>query len=208
MGRQAKTLDPATHWERGDEAITIRLTERHTEKTLTNDQVVEVDDAFITAGFASNRTRPKKLVLGALTNALDYLATPYKPYVFKKLTRDTFGTERPHGPHQMLRVRLLLCAALFQAWRLDHQSEPRINRKIVQKDKRTTRTPFVIFAAQILAIARIGKVEDSLMLYRSYERATHAGTPYDDWVRVQTIFKLPKASKKVPRRAIYRVSKP
>lgn len=190
MGSKPKPLHPASHWVRGDEAISQRLNERFTEHPLTPDQITEVDDALISASFTSNRTRPKNLILVALANALDYLATPYKPYVFKKLTRDTFGANRPYGPHQKLRARLLLGAALFQAWRLGHGTEPRINRKIVEKDKRTVRTPFVIFAAQILAIAKIGKVEDSLMLYRSFERATHAGIPYDDWVKTQTIFKI------------------
>jgi hypothetical protein len=65
----------------------------------------------------------------------------------------------------------LLISAIFLAWRIAFQKEPRINRKIVKKDKHTIRTPFVVFAAQILAIAKIGKVEDNLNHYRVHERS-------------------------------------
>jgi len=172
MGRKRKPIDPSKEWQRGDEAITQRLGEPISNGApLSQAKIAEVDDALITAGFASNRTRPRNLILAALANTLEYQKTPYKPYVFKKLTRITFGTDRPKGPHQKVHARRLLISALFLAWRTAFQKEPRINRKIVQKDLRTTRTPFVVFAAQILAIAKIGKVEDNLNHYRVHERS-------------------------------------
>jgi hypothetical protein len=175
MGRKRKPIDPSKYWKRGDLAITRRLKEPISDGVqLTQAQMDEVDDALISAGFPRNRTRPRNLILAALSHALDYQKTPYKPYVFKKLTRDTFGTDRPKGPHQKIRIRILLISALFLAWRIAFQKEPRINRKIVQKDKRTVRTDFVVFAAQILAMAKIGKVEDNLNQYRIHERSVRS----------------------------------
>ena len=173
MGRKRKSLNPSQYYQRGDLALNQRLNEPIVDPApLSKEQIDEVEDALIAAGFAQNRTRPRNLILAALANTLDYQKVPYKPYVFKKLTRATFGADRPKGAHQKEHARMLLIAAIFLAWRIAFKEEPRVSRKIVQKDLRTIRSPFVVFAGQILTLAKIGKVEDNLNAFLAYERAT------------------------------------
>ena len=175
MGRKRKPINPSLYWRRADLAITQRLNEPFVTKQLSAQDLAEVNDAMIAAGFPKNKLRPRALILSALANAKDYRQTPHKPYTWKKLTRTSFGATRARGNQHNAALRFFLIAALFLAWRIAFGKEPRINRKIVKKDLHTIKTPFVVFAAQILAIVNIRKVEDNLNWYRIYERAVHAG---------------------------------
>ena len=175
MGRKRKPINPSLYWRRADLAITQRLNDPFITKQLSAQDLAEVDDAMIAAGFPKKKLRPRTLILSALANAKDYRQTPHKPYTWKKLTRTSFGANRTRGNQDNAALRFFVIAALFLAWRLAFGKEPRINRKIVRKDRHTIKTPFVVFAAQILAMVNIRRVEDNLNLYRIYERAVHAG---------------------------------
>jgi hypothetical protein len=141
-----------------------------------------------------------------LANAIDYQEALYKPYAFSQLTRDSFGAARSAGPHQKELARLLLIHSLFLAWRISFDKKPTISRKIVEKDKKTIRSPFVAFAAEILALADIGKVEDNLAIYKSYEAATHKGLTYEEWRRARNTKDSPKmARKKIIRKRMITV---
>ena len=172
MGRKRKILDPSKEWKRADLAITHRLKEPIVGvPDLTEEQVFEVSSALMAAGFSDQGAKVKDRILIALANAIDYQKTPYKPYVFKKLRRDTLGCARSRGPHQKALVRYLLIYSLFWAWRQEFGQEPKINRKIAQGDWEKNTTPFVAFAKPILAAAKIYKVIDNLNTYLAYERA-------------------------------------
>jgi hypothetical protein len=189
MGRRRKPINPALHWKRGDLAITQGLVEPIFTPQLSAHDIAEVDDVLISAGFPKNRMRARKLILTALANAQDYKKTPHKSYVRKKLTRASFGASRPRGRRQNIELRMMLIAALFIAWRITFKKEPRVNRKIVKKDLRTVRTPFVAFAAPILALAKVGQIEENLTWYRSYEKAVYAGLSFEQWLSKQPSLK-------------------
>ena len=180
-----------------------RINEPFYTPPLSSEQIAKVDDALIAAGFGPKRTRQKNLIVSALANAIDYQEVPYKPYAFKELTRDSFGAACSAGPHDKELARLLLMHSLFLAWRMSFDKKPTISRKITAKDHKTIRSPFVLFAESILALARIGKVEDNLATYKSYEAATHAGWTYEEWRQSKKAKDSPKmARKKIIRRGI------
>jgi hypothetical protein len=180
-----------------------RINEPFYTPPLSSEKIAQVDDALIAAGFGPKRTRPKNLIVSALANAIDYQEVPYKPYTFQQLTRDSFGAARSAGPHQKELARLLLIHSLFLAWRMSFDKKPTISRKITAKDPKTIRSPFVVFAQSILALAGIGKVEDNLAIYKSYAAATHAGLTYEAWRQSKNAKNSPKmARKKTVRRGI------
>jgi hypothetical protein len=73
MGRKRKPINPSKHWKRSDLAVAHRLNEPISNGTLlTQAQIDEVDDALISAYFPRNRTRPRNLILAALSHVLDY----------------------------------------------------------------------------------------------------------------------------------------
>jgi hypothetical protein len=178
MGRKRKILDPSKAWKRADLAITQRLQEPIVGvPDLTVEQVEEVSSALMAACFSDEGAQVKSQILAALANTIEYQKTPYKPYVFKKLRRDTLGCARSKGPHQKEAARFLLIGTLFWAWRHEFGQEPKINRKIVQYDWQTRTTPFVAFATSILAVAKIYKVIDNLNAYLAHERTLQGQSP-------------------------------
>ena len=199
-----KPLRSSQYWKRDDVAITQRLNEPIvTPAPLSKEYLDALDEALIDAGFPRNRTRARNLILAALANVLDYQKRPYKSYAFAQLTRDSFGAARCAGPHQKELARLLLIHSLFLAWRISFERKPTISRKITAKDQKTIRSPFVVFAGSILALAGIGKVEDNLAIYKSYEAAAHAGFTYEEWRKSRNAKESPKmARKKTIRRCM------
>lgn len=160
-----------------------RLREPIMEYPLSADQRRQIKDALDSAGIYKNRHQIEQRLSTALSNAIEYTKNPYKPYLYKKLTKITFGTTRSRGAHQKELIRLHVVHVLFWVWRNAFGTEPTISRKITAKDSATMRSPFVIFAAEVLAMAKIGKPEDHLTLYRSYEDAVNRGLDYDGWIQ-------------------------
>ena len=160
-----------------------RLHEPIMEYSLSKDQEQQIRDALDSAGIHENRLQIEERLTTALSNTIDYTKNPYKPYPYKKLTKITFGVSRARGAHQKELIRMYLIHTLFLVWRNAFATEPRISRKITSGDLQTIRSPFVIFAGEILAIGGIGKPEDHLTLYRSYEATIKQGLSYEDWVK-------------------------
>lgn len=160
-----------------------RLRDPIMEYPLSADQQRQIKDVLDSAGIYKNRYQIEQRLSTALSNAMEYTKNPYKPYPYKKLTKITFGTTRPKGAHQKGLIRLHVVHTMFWVWRNAFGAEPTISRKITAKDSTTMRSPFVIFAAEILAMAKIGKPEDHLSLYRSYEDAVDRGLAYDGWIQ-------------------------
>ena len=160
-----------------------RLHEPIMEYALSADQEQQIRDALDSVGIYENRIQIEKSLASVLSNAIDYTKNPYKPYPYKKLTKITFGASRARGAHQKKLIRMYLIHILFLVWRKAFAAEPRISRKITAGDLQTIHSPFVIFAGEILAIGGIGKPEDHLTLYRSYEAAIKQGLSYEDWVK-------------------------
>lgn len=167
---------------KSDDVAMRRLHEPMMDYAITGQQMQQIKDALDSAGIYQYRSRIEANIARALGNAIDYTNHSFKPYAFKKLTKLTFGTARVKGPHRKELIRMQLIHALFLAWRHAFGSEPTISRKITAKDQWTVRSPFVVFATEILAIAHIGKPEDHLTLYRSYENAVHRGLSYQEWI--------------------------
>lgn len=138
---------------------------------LSEANSIALENALLSAGILKNQTRIKKDLEKALSQALAYSKDPYLSYNQKKLTRQSFGTERPSGPRQKDAICLLLSAAIFRAWREYFDQEPRISRPITSKKPRAVRSAFVSFARDIFKIAKISKVEDRLLAYRKHERS-------------------------------------
>lgn len=170
-----------SQYETGDIAMQ-RLREPIMEHSLSADQQRQIKDVLDSAGIYKNRHQIEQRLSTAISNAMEYIKNPCKPYPYKKLTKITFGTTRPKGAHQRELIRLHVIHALFWVWRNAFGVEPSISRKITAKDSATMRSPFVIFAAEILAMVKIGKPEDHLSLYRSYEDAVDRGLTYDGWL--------------------------
>jgi hypothetical protein len=143
--------------------------------------VKKIQDVLDSTNVRKHRTRIERLILIALSNALEYQKQPHKTYNGKKLTKANFGTARPKGAHQKELIRFHLICTLFWAWRTEFKLEPTINRKITKKTRDTIRSPFVVFAGEMLQIAGIGKPEEHLASYRSYEKAFRRGRTYEQW---------------------------
>jgi hypothetical protein len=160
-----------------------RLKEPITDPILLPSQVERVREALDSAQIHIYRHNIEGRISIALANAIEYKNNRFKPYTHRKLTKNSFGAARKKGAHSQELVRLMLIHSLFWAWRKEFKREPTINRKIVTKDQTTIRSPFVVFARDILAIANIGKPEDHMATYRSYEDAIYRGLTYDKWVK-------------------------
>lgn len=145
-----------------------------------------LEETLQSAYINKTRERARLKLSFAIANAKDYIHNIYKPYVYKKINRKNFGTSRLVGPHSKERVRLYLIHAIFTVWRQEFEIEPTISRKIVAGDFQTVTSNFVAFAREILALVGIGKAEDHLTLYRSYEKAIFKGLSYEDWRRDRT----------------------
>jgi hypothetical protein len=116
------------------------------------------------AKFQQNSKQAEDILVRAIENARDYRANPHASYKGKKVTRDSFGTDRPKGRKDETLIRAVVMSALFRSWLLGFGASPRINNKGYPA------SPFVIFAEPILRMAGIGKIEDHLEQYRSYRK--------------------------------------
>lgn len=159
-----------TRWLSGDVAMKALQAPIISPPALSQADQVALENALLAAGILKNKTRIENDLSEALRHILAYTKKPYLSYDQKKLTRYSYGTSRSFGPHQKEMVRLLLCAALFRAWRQSFKQEPTVSRPLTLKNPRAVRSPFVRFAGDIFRIAKMRKVEDRLIAYRSYER--------------------------------------
>ena len=158
-------------WESGDIAMNALQAPIHSAPILSDTQQEALEIALDVAGILKAKSSIQAYLALALSNAISYTNKPYLSYNQKKLTRQSYGASRSFGPHQKEVVRLLLCAALFQAWRQSFDKEPKISRPLTPKFPNSVRSPFVNFAYDIFRIAKMRKVEDHLLAYRAYERA-------------------------------------
>ena len=156
-------------WISGDIAMRALQAPIFPPALLSQDDLNDLDQALLAAGIFKNKTRIHSFLAQALSHALAYTQKPYLSYDQKKLTRQSYGTKRSFGPHQKEVIRLLLCAAIFRAWRDYFNEEPRISRPLTPKYPNAVRSAFVSFAGDIFRIARMRKVEDRLIAYRAYE---------------------------------------
>ena len=134
----------------------------------------------------------------SLISCQEFREHPYHSYRGKKVTRNSFGTDRPYGRVDEERMRFHLIGTIWVAWLKGMRKNPVVN------NKGDARTPFVDFAAAVMGLIEIGKVEDYLEQYQSYRQATLDGRTYQDWkderdraraFRVQSIVPLKSASK-------------
>ena len=123
-----------------------------------------VQAAIKSAKFQQNSQKAEDILVRAIEDTLDYRANPHASYKGKKVTRISFGTERPAGRKDETLIRAIVISALFRAWLLGLGKSPRINNKGYRPSS------FVVFAESILRIAGIGKVVDHLEQYRSYRK--------------------------------------
>ena len=170
----------AFNWSQKEVNVLVRLNEPLAEEDLTLSETECLEDALQSAYFSKTYSQAHAQLGLALANAKAYKAKPTKPYLYKKLNRNTFGTARLRGPHNHALMRHYLISAIYRVWRNEFGVEPRISRKIVAKDHQTMRSDFVVFGAKILSIVGIGKPEEHLTLYRSYESGVYQGLSYDD----------------------------
>jgi hypothetical protein len=158
-------------WVSNDVAMKALEAPIRPSPNLSEANSVALENALLSAGILKNQSRVKKDLEKALSQALAYSKDPFLSYNQKKLTRQSFGTDRPSGPHQKDAICLLLSAAIFRAWRQYFDQEPRISRPLTSKKPRAVRSACVSFARDIFKIAKISKVEDRLLAYRKYERS-------------------------------------
>lgn len=150
---------------------------------LNSHQQEIVKGALDTAYIKKNRAFIEAQIFSALAHALHYQHLMHHSYSLKKLTKSSFGTSRPKGAHKKELVRFYLIACLFRVWRNEFGVEPKVNRKITKSNPDILRTPFLVFAKEILSIVGIGKPEDHISTYRSYEEATNRGLSYEEWLQ-------------------------
>jgi hypothetical protein len=158
-------------WESGDITMNALQAPIHSAPILSDTQQEALEIALDVAGILKAKSSIQTYLALALSNAIFYTNKPYISYNQKKLTRQSYGTSRSFGPHQKEVVRLLLCTALFRAWRQSFDKEPRISRPLTPKFPNSVRSPFVNFAYDIFRIAKMRKAEDHLLAYRLYERS-------------------------------------
>lgn len=161
-------------WVSGDVAMKALYLPIRPTPNLSEANRFALDNALLAAGILKNKSRIEKYLGDALSQALAYAKDPYLTYTQKKLTRQSFGTDRPKGRHNKDAVCLLLSAAVFRAWRQSFNQEPRISRPLTTKKPGAVRSPFVRFARDLFKIAKIGKVEDRLYAYRKFERTINS----------------------------------
>lgn len=125
---------------------------------------LDIRKALAESKFKNNLTKAEDILVRAIEDALFYRANPHASYKGKKVTRISFGTDRPKGRKDETLIRAIVISALFQSWQLEFEKSPRINNKGYRA------SPFVIFAELIFRIANIGKVEDHLEEYRSFRK--------------------------------------
>ena len=158
-------------WVSNDVAMKALLSPIRPSPNLSEANSVALENALLSAGILKNQSRIMKDLEKALSQALAYSKDPFLSYNQKKLTRQSFGADRPSGPHRKDAICLLLSAVMFRVWRQYFDQEPRISRPITSKKPRAVRSAFVSFARDIFKIAKISKVEDRLLAYRKYERS-------------------------------------
>ena len=156
-------------WVSGDVAMKALQAPIDSASSLSAPQQEELENAMLAAGILKAKSSIKAYLALALSDAIFYTKKPFLSYNQKKLTRQSYGTKRPSGPQQKDVARLLLCAALFRAWRQYFDQEPTISRPLTPKFPNAVRSPFVRFARDIFRIAQMRKVEDRLLAYRAYE---------------------------------------
>lgn len=111
----------------------------------------------------------------SLISCQEFREQPYHSYKGKKVTRISFGTNRPQGRVDEELMRFHLIGTIWASWFKGMRKQPVVNNK---GDKRT---PFVDFAAAIMDLIGIGKAEDYLEQYQSYRQATLNGGTYQEW---------------------------
>jgi len=111
----------------------------------------------------------------SLISCQEFREHPYHSYRGKKVTRNSFGTDRPYGRVDEERMRFHLIGTIWVAWLKGMRKKPVVN------NKGDVRTPFVVFAAAVMGLIEIGKVEDYLEQYQSYRQAILDGRMYQDW---------------------------
>jgi hypothetical protein len=156
-------------WVRGDIAMKALQAPIVSNASLSAVQQEALENALRAAGILKAKSSIQTYLALALSDAIFYTKKPFLSYNQKKLTRQSFGTDRPSGPHQKDVARLVLCAALFRAWRQYFDEEPTVSRPLTPKLPNAVRSQFVRFARDIFRIAQMRKVEDRLLAYRTYE---------------------------------------
>ena len=111
----------------------------------------------------------------SLISCQEFRDSPYHSYRGKKVTRISFGTTRPQGRVDEELMRLYLMGTIWAAWFKGTHNTPIVN------NKGNLRTPFVDFAAAVMGLIGIGKVEEYLEQYQSYRQAIFDGRTYQDW---------------------------
>ena len=176
-------------WVRADIAMNALQAPVRSAPRLDDAQQEALETALDVAGIQKGKSSIQTYLALALSNAIFYANKPYLSYNQKKLTRQSYGTSRSFGPHQKEVVLLMLCAAIFRAWRQSFDKEPRISRPLTPKFPNSVRSPFVNFAYDIFRIAKMRKVEDRLLAYRVYERSLGL---HDSLSKKQSVKKLVK----------------
>ncbi len=129
---------------------------------------VSVQKTMRKARFKYRTARCEDMILEAILTARHYRDNPHFSHAGKKVTRSTYGTERPNDRKQE-GIRFYLLGMLWYAWVIGNSEKPVIN------NRRNPDLPFVVFVKSIAPWFGLGNVIKNLECFQSFRKLTLQG---------------------------------
>ena len=139
-------------------------------KPLTLEQRIRVSvkKTMRKARFKYRTARCEDMILEAILTARHYRENPHFSHAGKKVTRSTYGTERPNDRKQE-GIRFYLLGMLWYAWIIGTGEKPVVN------NRRNPDLPFVVFVKSIAPWFGLGNVIKNLECFQSFRKLTLQG---------------------------------